>query len=182
MMHRVPPKNNTFLIKYGSPSFILPHCKPELLYSRRSFLCASGWGAFYSKWLHAFLGYAPLFQLQPWPRLTVLNFLPFAPLAPDFPHLPFVRCVCRAHLPEHEREQPGLGGWQAGAWWSINQLKKTGPIVAAGASCAAQMPGRNCISQMTGPGPLLQKLMESSRVAWVTLPDLCCHRGLCSVP
>lgn len=44
------------------------------------------------------------------------------------------------------------------------------------------MPGGNCISRMTGPGPLLQRLMESSWVALVTPPDLCCHHGLCSAP
>lgn len=37
--------------------------------------------------------------------------------------------------------------------WRPVSTGKTGPIVAAGASSAAQMPGGNCISRMTGPGP-----------------------------
>lgn len=37
---------------------------------------------------------------------------------------------------------------------SLLLAEKTGPIVAAGALGIAQMPGGNCISQMTGPGPL----------------------------
>lgn len=37
---------------------------------------------------------------------------------------------------------------------SLRLAEKTGPIVAAGALGIAQMPGGNCISQMTGPGPL----------------------------
>lgn len=73
-------------------------------------------------------------------------------------------------------------GWEGIGWklvvWRLASTGKTEPIVATGASSAAQMPSGNCISRMTGPGPPLWRLMENSRVAWVTLLDLCCHRGL----
>ena len=36
---------------------------------------------------------------------------------------------------------------------SLHLTEQTGPIVAARALGIAQMPGGNCISQMTGPGP-----------------------------
>ena len=36
---------------------------------------------------------------------------------------------------------------------SLHLAEKTGPFVAAGASGSAQMPGGNCLSRMTGPGP-----------------------------